>query len=223
MKNMKIAILIPIKNRSKNIIKTINSVINQTYFKNFKNEYVIYLIDDHSDDDLYDVIKDVKNLIYMKNKHAGISAALNTGIFHIMNNEEIEYIARLDADDEWYPEKIEIQMNFFAKNPHVDVCGTGICLVGKTNVFYGVYDETHEEIVKCIKERNLNPFCHPSVIINKRIFYYCGLYNDLNLKAEDFDLWKRCLHFNCNFHNIKQILMNVHGKQEDFTCMGLDF
>lgn len=220
---MKIAVLIPIKNRSANIIKTINSVRNQTYFQNIENKYVIYLVDDHSTDDLYDIVKDIENLIYLKNKHHGISAALNTGIFHIMNDEEIDYIARLDADDEWYPEKIEIQMDFLKQNPHIDICGTGICLVGKTNVFYGVYAETHEEIVKCIKDRNLNPFCHPSVIINKRIFYYCGLYNDVSLKAEDFDLWKRCVFFDCKFHNINKVLINVIGKEEDFTCMGLNF
>lgn len=220
---MKIAILIPIKNRVSTLLKTLNSVVNQTYFKDFKNDYVIYLIDDNSTDGVLDVVKDIDKLKYIKNKHNGISSALNTGIFQIMNDDNIDYIARLDVDDEWYLNKIEIQMNFFEKNPCVDVCGTGICLLGKTNVFYGVYDETHEEIVKCIKEKNLNPFCHPSVIVNKRIFYYCGLYNDLNLRAEDFDLWKRCLHFNCKFYNIKEILMNVQGKEEDFKCMGLEF
>ena len=220
---MKIAVLIPVKNNASTIIRALNSVVNQTYFKNLKKEYVIYLVDDHSTDNLYETVKDLKNLVYLKNKHHGISAALNTGIFHIMNDDQIKYIARLDADDEWHLQKIEIQMNFLNQNPDVDVCGTGICLIGKTNVFYGVYDEKHDEIVNCIKDKNLNPFCHPSVIINKRIFYFCGVYNDLYLNAEDFDLWKRCMHFNCVFYNIKQCLMNKSAKEIDFTCMGLNY
>lgn len=220
---MKIAVLIPIKNCVSTILKALNSVENQTYFKDLKNEYVIYLIDDNSDDGLFDIVKNYKNLIYLKNKHYGISAALNTGIFEIMKDDSIEYIARLDADDEWFLNKIEIQMDFLKKNPDVDICGTGAILLGKTTNFYGLYPETHEDIVDHIIVKNKNPICHPSTIINKRIFYYCGVYNDINIRAEDFNLWKTCVHFKCKFYNIQQHLMNILGKEIDFTSIGLNF
>lgn len=223
MNKEKIAILIPVKNCASTIMRAIRSVQEQTYFKDGLNDYVIFLIDDHSEDNLYDIIKDIKKLKYIKNKHFGISSALNTGIFEIMNDEDIQYIARLDGDDEWLPTKMEIQINFLKQNPDIDICGTGIALIGKTNIFYGLYDETHEQIVKCIKEKNLNPFCHPSTVINKRVFYYCGLYNDLKLRAEDFELWKRCMDLGCKFYNIQTILINVYAKELDFTCMGLNF
>lgn len=220
---MKIAILIPVKNCANTIVRALDSVVNQTYFKNLNNDFVIYLIDDHSNDDLYNLVKNYKNLIYLKNKHYGISSALNTGIFEIMKDDSIEYIARLDADDEWFWNKIEIQMEFLKKNTDIDICGTGIVLLGKTNNFYGFYPETHEEIVNCIKIENKNPICHPSTIINKRIFYYCGLYNDIDIRAEDYNLWKRCVYFNCRFYNIQRHLMNVSGKEIDFTSIGLNF
>ncbi len=223
MINTKIAILIPIKNCASTILRALHSVENQTYFKNFKNDYVIYLIDDHSEDNLFDLVKDYKNLIYLKNKNHGISAALNTGIFEIMKDDSIEYIARLDADDEWFLNKIEIQMEFLKKNSDVDICGTGIVLLGKTNNFYAVYPETHDDIVYHIKTKNQNPICHPSVIINKRIFYYCGIYNDINIRAEDYNLWKTCVYFNCRFYNIPQQLMNFSAKEIDFTSMGLNY
>lgn len=220
---MKIAVLIPVKNNASTIVRALNSVVNQTYFKNLKKEYVIYLVDDHSTDGLYDIVKDFDNLIYLKNKNHGLSSALNTAIFKIMNDDSIEYIARLDGDDEWLLNKIEIQMDFLEKNPDVDICGTGLILIGKTNVFYGVYPENNKDIYNYVKNLNRNPICHPSVILNKRIFYICGVYNDICLRAEDFDLWKRCVHFNCIFYNINQPLINVTGKEIDFTCMGLNY
>lgn len=219
----KIAVLIPVKNCALTINRAIKSVQEQTYFKNSDNDYIIYIIDDHSDDGLYDIVKNIEKVKYIKNKHFGISSALNTGIFDIINDDSIDYIARLDGDDEWLSTKMEIQFNFLKNNPDIDICGTGIALIGKTNNFYGSYDETHEEIIKCIKEKNLNPVCHASTVINKRIFYYCGMYNDIRLKAEDFELWKRCMQLGCKFHNIKDVLMNVYAKEVDFTCMGLKY
>lgn len=223
MKNMKIAVLIPIKNCASTIVRALNSVINQTYFKDLKNDYVIYLIDDHSTDNLYEIIKDFKNLIYIKNKNHGISSALNTGLFKIMNDDCIEYVARLDADDEWHLNKIEIQMNFLKKNPDIDICGTGLILLGKTNNFYGTYVEKNEDIIRAITIDNINPICHPSVIINKRIFYLCGIYDDTNLRAEDFNFWKKCVHFKCRFYNIPMHLINKQGNEIDFTSIGLNY
>lgn len=223
MKNTKIAVLIPVKNNASTIVRALDSVVNQTYFKDLKKEYVIYLVDDASSDGLYDLIKGFDNLIYLKNKNSGISSALNTGIFKIMNDDSIEYIARLDGDDEWHLNKIEIQMDFLNKNSDIDICGTGVVLLGKTNTIYGVYAETNKEIYDCVREKNQNPICHPSVILNKRIFYLCGVYDDTNLGAEDFNLWKRCMNFNYNFYNIKDYLINVTAKEVDFISLGLNY
>ena len=38
---MKIAVLIPVKNNASTIIRALNSVVNQTYFKELKNEDTI--------------------------------------------------------------------------------------------------------------------------------------------------------------------------------------
>ena len=220
---MKIAVLIPIKNCASTILRSLNSVVNQTYFKNLKNDYIIYLIDDHSTDNVYEIIKDFENLIYLKNKNHGLSSALNTGLFKIMNDDSIEYIARLDGDDEWHLNKIEIQMEFLKNNPDIDICGTGLVLLGKTNNFYGIYSEKHEDIINDINIRNVNSVCHASVIYNKRIFYKCGVYDDMHIRAEDFYFWKKCIYFDFKFYNIPLQLMNVQGKEIDFTSMGLNF
>ena len=222
MKNMKLAVLIPVKNCASTIVRALDSVVNQTYFKDLKNDFVIYLIDDNSTDGLYELVKDYKNLIYIKNKFSGLSSALNTGLFKIIPDDSIKYIARLDGDDEWFLNKIELQMEYLEKNPETHICGTGIIINGKTIYYEGTYPQDNASIHHYLKNLNVNPICHASVIMDKNIFFYCGMYNDINLRAEDFDLWKRCAHFNCIFYNVPLVLMAVKGKELDFKNLGFD-
>ena len=105
---MNLAILLPVRNGAKTIKRAIDSVVNQTFFKNLNNTYTIYLIDNMSSDNLKKEIQDYKNLIYIQSPYLGIGAALNAGLYRIQNDDSVEYIARMDQDDIWHLNKIEI-------------------------------------------------------------------------------------------------------------------
>ena len=106
-----VSVIIPYYKKKKFIVKSVESVINQTY-KNIE----IIIVDDNESEDEYSRITqkllkeliDSKKIIYVKhNTNKGISAARNTGI----KNSKGEYIAFLDSDDVWLPNKLEHQIN----------------------------------------------------------------------------------------------------------------
>lgn len=207
---MNLAILLPARNGAKTIKRAIDSVVNQTFFKNLNNTYKIYLIDNMSSDNLKTEIEEYKNLVYTQSPHIGIGAALNAGLYKIQNDNSIEYIARMDQDDIWHLNKIEIQMNFLLNNKHIDICGTQMHFnKANDNVKLPFEYSKYPTDDKTIKEwllNGMNPLAHPSVIYKKYIFNFVGGYDDTYKYAEDLDLWLKCSKF-CNFTNIDQPLV----------------
>lgn len=109
MKNSElISVVIITYNRYfKDIYRSINSVLNQTY-----NNIEIILVDDNNPNSKcrYDIeksIKKMKKIKYIKHDYnMGAQVARNTGI----KNSFGKYIAFLDDDDEWMKDKIEQQI-----------------------------------------------------------------------------------------------------------------
>lgn len=91
---IKFSVVIPLYNKEKEIVDTINSVLEQTY----KADEII-VVDDGSTDNsvniILEIFKDKIKLIQQQN--LGVSEARNKGISKAKN----EYICLLDADDLW--------------------------------------------------------------------------------------------------------------------------
>ena len=106
-----IDIIIPNYNKAKFLNKCLESVINQSY----KN-WIIYLIDDFSNDDSkkvlekYDKIEKIK--IFFLNKNYGPYYCRNLGI----KKSSSEYVAFLDSDDFWPKDKLKSQLLEMHKN-----------------------------------------------------------------------------------------------------------
>ena len=99
-----ISIIIPSFNREHTILRTLNSVIKQTY-----TNLEIIVVDDCSTDNTIPLIKSIMKkeprlqlLINAENKGANFTR--NRGVKHAQG----KYISFLDSDDEWYLETIEI-------------------------------------------------------------------------------------------------------------------
>lgn len=90
-----VSVIIPTYNRAEPLKKSIDSVLKQTYEK-----FEIIVIDDGSDDNTYDVIKNIKDnrIRYIKNEfNQGSNASRNIGI----NNAKGTFIAFQDSADIW--------------------------------------------------------------------------------------------------------------------------
>lgn len=106
----KISVIIPSYNREKTLLRSINSVLNQSY-KNIE----LIIIDDNSNDSTIEIIKKIKDnrLKYIKNEiNMGACYSRNLGI----EKSTGKYIAFQDSDDEWVKDKLEKQIKYLKEN-----------------------------------------------------------------------------------------------------------
>lgn len=98
-----ISVVIATRNRAEMLRDSLHSVLCQTY----RNLEVV-VVDDGSDDDTAQVVEDFGDgrLVYVRQEHAGISAARNRGTEHAHG----EWIAVHDDDDIMLPARIEEQL-----------------------------------------------------------------------------------------------------------------
>jgi len=104
-------IILPNYNKSDFLEEAINSVLKQTY----KNWHM-YIIDDHSNDNSWSVIKGFSHLNNITDirlsKNMGPSFCRN----YAMRISKSKYISFIDSDDTWENFKLEKQINFMEKN-----------------------------------------------------------------------------------------------------------
>ena len=104
-------VILPNYNKFHFIEEAINSVFNQTF-----KSWHMYIIDDHSTDDSWLIIKKFSNLnnithIRLK-KNMGPSFCRN----YAMRISSSKYISFIDSDDTWETAKLEKQIYFMEKN-----------------------------------------------------------------------------------------------------------
>jgi len=110
MKNL-VDVILPVYNSESFIIKTVNSIINQSY-----SNWRIIIIDDASTDKTLLLLNSFyKSLIYKK-KIFIIKNLINKGQAYCRNMglkySKSEYVAFIDSDDLWMREKLEKQIKF---------------------------------------------------------------------------------------------------------------
>ena len=117
MKNSLVSVIITCFNQEKQIIKTLQSILNQTY-----KEWECLIVDDGSTDNSAKIIKTYINgdvrfkYTYQTNK--GVSVARNTG-FKLASGDFINF---LDGDDTFLPNKLKEQVGVFQKQLDVFIC-----------------------------------------------------------------------------------------------------
>ena len=214
---MKISVIIPTFNREKLLIKTLESVLNQTV----KADEII-IIDDGSTDNTKDIITNYQNkeikYIYQENK--GVSSARNKGI-NIATND---WLCFLDSDDIWEINKLEKQIQFHKDNPHI--------LFSNTDELW----KFNDKIIKQ-KKHQLKPsgFCFAenipntligasTIMIHKKVLEDVGYFDEQLIACEDYDLWLRILtKYELGLINDKLITKIAgHENQLSFTTEMMD-
>lgn len=116
----KFSVIIPIYNAEKYVGESIESIINQTL--DFKKNIQLILINDGSSDNSEDICLKYKNqypnnIIYKKQKNAGVSVARNYGI----KLAEGEFLTFLDSDDLWSLDSFKTIYRSYQKHPDISV------------------------------------------------------------------------------------------------------
>ncbi len=111
---MLFSIVIPTYNRSKTILRAVQSILNQTY-QNFE----VVIVDDGSTDNTLAVITPFlsEKVSYHKIENGGVAHARNQGI-KLSNGE---YIGFLDSDDFFFENHLSTAFEHISKNLNPDV------------------------------------------------------------------------------------------------------
>ena len=160
--NYKVSIIMPVYNREFLAIRSVKSVMNQTY-KNWE----LLIINDGSSEKinmLREMVKsDVRIKIYDID-HNGVSVARNKGIEEATG----EYIAFLDSDDLFKPTKIEEELKYMIDN-NFTFCHTAYDRID----YNGNYTETmySGKLSGYVFEKLLHgcPVATPTVMIKKDV------------------------------------------------------
>lgn len=110
MKNPLVSVVIPTYNREKTILKSVESVLSQTY----KNIEAI-VVDDCSIDETKNILEkidDARLRYFRLEKNSGACAARNKGV----EMAKGDFISFNDSDDVFLPEKIERQLVFLQES-----------------------------------------------------------------------------------------------------------
>ncbi len=108
----KVSIITPTFNCGRFIVKTIESVISQTY-----TNWEMIIVDDCSSDATKEIItpyldKDSRIRYFCNEKNSGAAITRNNAL----REAKGRWIALLDSDDLWHPEKLERQISFMENN-----------------------------------------------------------------------------------------------------------
>lgn len=123
----KVTVVIPTYNRAKQLPRTVNSVIKQTF-----PDWSLLIIDDSSTDQtmsyIQKIVMDHKRITYFR-------LPMNVGLSHVMNRAlqvvDSEYILQLDSDDWLEKNALKELVKIMEKNPHAALA------YGNHTVWYG--------------------------------------------------------------------------------------
>ena len=188
--NPLVSIVIPVYNGENYLKEAIDSALAQTY----KNIEVI-VVNDGSKDKTEDVAKSYGDSIrYFSKKNGGTSTALNLGI----KNMKGDYFSWLSHDDQYYPDKIKRQVEELSKLENKNTIMM-TDLDGINEKYEKIYETKYMNHIKEYPPREkcmLHPIIYNqthgcTLLIPKKCFEECGLFDETSLVAQDFEFFYR--------------------------------
>lgn len=200
------SIVIPLYNKKDYILKTLRSVLEQSF-----TDFEVIIVNDGSTDsslNLVNKIKDFRLKVYNKNNE-GVSVARNYGI----QKSTSEWIAFLDSDDEWEPQYLQNIYDSIRKIPTGDVFFTITRSIKKNCIEQ--FSPLHTDKVSAIDyfdfilTRNGQKMSSSSTVVKKVCFEKAGYFPPGVKVGEDTDTWIR-LAWLYNVCFIPKALVNVN-------------
>lgn len=133
-----ISVVIPLYNKEKQIAKTLQSVLKQTF-----QDFEIVIVNDGSTDNSVAAVESIKDsrIRIINQSNEGVSAARNHGIVEA----KYDLIAFLDADDEWDVDYLETIYYLYKKYPESSIYGTSYRLKNEVGITPIVLNKIFED------------------------------------------------------------------------------
>jgi len=198
-----LALIIPVFNDFSGLVASLNSIYISV-------PHVVFIVDDGSDVPvskfrLQRLIPPCLNVeVISQSENTGIVAALNRGLRAVLDISSIKYIARLDAGDICHPLRFAEQMHLMDNDAKLGIVGTWACFIDAVSGSRSHVWEPPLDDGNIRKKMHQNVcFIHPSWMVRRGAIESVGLYSDIYLAAEDYDLSMRILQrfHGCNIPN----------------------
>jgi glycosyltransferase involved in cell wall biosynthesis len=178
-----VSVIIPTFDRATWVGEAIASVLAQTY-----PHLELIVVDDGSQDATPEVVQAFgPALTYLRQDHAGVSAARNRGVAASHG----ALVAFLDSDDRWLSGKLSAQVALFQRQPQAQACYTD-----EIWIRHGVRVNPrliHQKHGGWLFERSL-PRCiisPSSIMLQRTLWNQLGGFDESLPACEDYDLWLR--------------------------------
>ncbi|MCM1139119.1 MAG: glycosyltransferase [Ruminococcus flavefaciens] len=180
--------------------EAIESVLKQSY-----PYFELIIVNDGSTDESEDVVKRYigdKRIVYIPKSNTGLADSLNVGI----KQSKYDWIVRMDGDDICHKDRFKVLVENVSDN--LDIIGSNADYFNE-NGFVGTSQMplSREDIQNNIL-KGRSAFIHPSVMIRKSLLEKVGGYDANFRRAQDHNLWIRCLKHANGMKNIEQPLLD---------------
>lgn len=196
--NLLVSAIIPTRNRSKLLLRALQSVVSQTY-----SLLEVIVVDDGSTDNTESVVNNFQQnhlLQYIKNEvPQGASKARNIGI-EAANGK---FIAGLDDDDEWHKDRISEMIAAYSNEYS--------CITSDTTMVFpkGEAVWKKKEVIDLNTLLFTNQVGNQVLVKRERLLAVGGF--DTNLKAaQDYDLWIRLCEKYGSVKNVQKPLQTIY-------------
>lgn len=190
-KDIKFSVVIPLYNKGKEIARTINSVLAQTY-----TAFEIVVVDDGSTDSGPDIVMEFadERIRLITQDNGGVSVARNRGI----SEASYDYISFLDADDEWKPDYLQTVKELIQKFPDAGAYATAYEIIDEDRElsfprFKGIPNAPWEGYLPSYFKSALGdpPVWTSAVTIPKYVFDIAGNFPEGVVIGQDKEVWER--------------------------------
>lgn len=175
-----ISIIIPVYNQARKLIKTLDSIEQQSY-----QDYEVIIVNDGSDDDVekvfaeyYSQLDSNHHYLFLNQNNQGAPAARNYGF----RKSRGEYLLFCDADAVLKPEFLETMLGYLANNPSISYTYSSFKW-GRKLFKLGEFDA--EKLKRM-------PYIHTMSLIRRSDFPESG-WDESIKKLQDWDLWLNLL------------------------------
>lgn len=196
-----VSVIIAAKDAERWIVKTLESLKQQTY----QNWECVISVNGSSDrtEEIARTEPDrrVRTITSsIPNKSSAVNRALNEC--------QTRLVCILDADDLWTPEKLEKQLSSMCAL-NVDILGTQMLYINELGDEQGdapALPTTHSGCISWLSQKN-NPIANSSVMYRKQIHELIGYYDPEKFAVEDYDMWMRAMRAGLKMSNCSETML----------------
>jgi glycosyltransferase involved in cell wall biosynthesis len=180
-----ISVIVPAYNAARTIMKTIESVQQQTF-----PDFELIVINDGSTDRTLELLRTVKDprIKIFSYENGGVSVARNRGIAHATG----DFLAFIDTDDLWTSDKLELQLAALKQRPEAGVAYSWTSFMDdQGGAFHGAKSVFYEGNVyaKLLIGNFLDSGSNP--LIRRQAIESVGVFDPKLTHGEDWELYLR--------------------------------